>query len=69
MVKCQAFFCFSWAKRAFYPSNRVQNPLCATPGAGANYLAGRLAEEQRTDARRAQAAVGVGNDLVHEDPE
>jgi hypothetical protein len=36
---------------------------------GANYLAGRLAEEQRTDARRAQAAVGVGNDLAHEDPE
>jgi hypothetical protein len=36
---------------------------------GANYLAGRLAEEQRTDARRAQAAVGAGNDLAHEDPE
>jgi hypothetical protein len=36
---------------------------------GANFLAGRLAEEQRADARRAQAAVGVGNDLVHLDPE
>ncbi len=38
---------------------------------GANYLAGRLAEEQRADARRAQAAVGAGNDLAHdhEDPE
>jgi hypothetical protein len=36
---------------------------------GANYLAGQLAEEQRADARRAQAAVGVGNDLAHEDPE
>ncbi len=40
-------------------------------GGVANYLAGRLAEEQRTDidARRAQAAVAVGEDLVHLDPE
>ncbi len=31
----------------------------------------KVAEEQRADARRAQAAVGVGNDLAHdhEDPE
>jgi hypothetical protein len=36
---------------------------------GANYLAGRLAEEQRTDTRRAQAAIVVGEDLVHLDPE
>ncbi len=36
---------------------------------GANYLAGRLAEEQRTDARRAQAAVIAGEDLAHEEPE
>jgi hypothetical protein len=37
---------------------------------GANYLAGRLAEEQRADARRAQVAIGAGNvnDLLHEDP-
>ncbi len=30
---------------------------------------GRLAEEQRTDARRARAAVVAGEDLVHFDPE
>ncbi len=36
---------------------------------GANYLAGRLAEEQRADVRRAQAAVVAGEDLVHLDPE
>ncbi len=36
---------------------------------GANYLAGRLVEKQRTDARRAQAVVVAGEDLVHLDPE
>ncbi len=36
---------------------------------GANYLAGQLAEEQRTEARHAQAAVVVGEDLAHLDPE
>jgi hypothetical protein len=36
---------------------------------GANYLAGRLAEEQRVAARREQAAVVAGEDLVHLGPE
>jgi hypothetical protein len=42
---------------------------CLSLVKGANYLAGLLVEEQRTDARRAQAAIVVGEDLVHLDPE
>jgi hypothetical protein len=38
------------------------------PQPRANYLASRLAEEQRADARRARAAVVAGENLVHLDP-
>jgi hypothetical protein len=40
-----------------------------TPTVGRTVGFGRLAEEQRTEARHAQAAVVVGEDLVHLDPE
>ncbi len=50
-------------------SKAVQRCHALSLEKGANYLAGLLAEEQRADARRAQAAVVVGEDLVHLDPE